>query len=84
MASSASRWSRAAVNRSWAKRSLRILVEPAPVTFAERRSVLQVLQQKGPIEVFTVVPVRDELPVFYRYQLADVLLSRITLRSSSP
>ncbi|KFA65978.1 hypothetical protein S40285_10507 [Stachybotrys chlorohalonatus IBT 40285] len=34
------------------QRSLRVLVSPPPITFAERRSVLQVLEQHGPIEFF--------------------------------
>ncbi|KAG5919389.1 hypothetical protein E4U42_006533 [Claviceps africana] len=37
-------------------RSIRVLVSPVPVTFAERRSVLQVLEQYGPVEVFQMAP----------------------------
>ncbi|KOS20091.1 hypothetical protein ESCO_006151 [Escovopsis weberi] len=37
-------------------RSLRVLVTPTPITFAERRSVLQVLEQFGPIEMFKMSP----------------------------
>lgn len=43
--------------RAIAERSIRVLVSPTPITFAERRSVLQVLEQYGPIEVFRMTPV---------------------------
>ncbi|CAH0053213.1 unnamed protein product [Clonostachys solani] len=43
-------------NLSYRDRSLRVLVAPTPVTFAERRSILQVLEQHGPIEVFKRTP----------------------------
>lgn len=52
MAATTSRWCPRAINETWRHRTLRILVQPTPITFAERRSVLQVLQQKGDIEVF--------------------------------
>ncbi|KAG8417997.1 hypothetical protein J3458_005443 [Metarhizium acridum] len=42
--------------RSIPERSIRVLVSPTPVTFAERRSVLQVLEQYGPVEVFKMTP----------------------------
>ncbi|KAG6003387.1 hypothetical protein E4U21_002062 [Claviceps maximensis] len=42
--------------RSVAQRSIRVLVSPTPVTFAQRRSVLQVLEQYGPVEVFQMAP----------------------------
>ncbi|KHN99394.1 uncharacterized protein MAM_03092 [Metarhizium album ARSEF 1941] len=42
--------------RSLPERSIRVLVSPTPVTFAERRSVLQVLEQYGPVEVFKMTP----------------------------
>ncbi|GAB0134977.1 hypothetical protein EsDP_00003329 [Epichloe bromicola] len=42
--------------RSIAERSIRVLVSPTPITFAERRSVLQVLEQYGPVEVFKMTP----------------------------
>ncbi|KFG83784.1 hypothetical protein MANI_009407 [Metarhizium anisopliae] len=42
--------------RSIPERSIRVLVSPAPVTFAERRSVLQVLEQYGSVEVFKMTP----------------------------
>ncbi|KAG5985927.1 hypothetical protein E4U43_005792 [Claviceps pusilla] len=42
--------------RPIAERSIRVLVSPAPITFAERRSVLQVLEQYGPVEVFQMAP----------------------------
>ena len=38
-------------------RSVRVLVSPTPVTFAERRSVLALLQKSGPIEHFKMVQV---------------------------
>ncbi|KAK2591033.1 hypothetical protein QQS21_011289 [Conoideocrella luteorostrata] len=38
--------------RSISERSIRVLVSPTPITFGERRSVLQVLEQYGPVEVF--------------------------------
>ncbi|OAA46082.1 hypothetical protein NOR_02835 [Metarhizium rileyi] len=41
---------------SIAERSIRVLVSPTPVTFAERRSVLHVLEQYGPVEVFKMTP----------------------------
>ncbi|KJZ79591.1 hypothetical protein HIM_01060 [Hirsutella minnesotensis 3608] len=44
------------VRRSMADRSLRVLVSPTPMTFAERRSVLQALEQHGPVEVFRMTP----------------------------
>ncbi|KAG9252114.1 uncharacterized protein F5Z01DRAFT_250594 [Emericellopsis atlantica] len=50
--SSRSLWSRGAINRAWAPRTIGICVEPCPITFAERRAVLQVLQREAPIEVF--------------------------------
>ncbi|CAH0024328.1 unnamed protein product [Clonostachys rhizophaga] len=43
-------------NLSYRDRSFRVLVSPTPVTFAERRSILQVLEQHGPIEVFKRTP----------------------------
>lgn len=42
--------------RSMRERSIRVLVTPTPVTFAERRTVLQVLEQHGPVEVFKMTP----------------------------
>ncbi|KAG5944472.1 hypothetical protein E4U53_006878 [Claviceps sorghi] len=42
--------------RSIAQRSIRVLVSPVPITFAERRSVLQVLEQYGSIEAFQMAP----------------------------
>ncbi|POR39175.1 Uncharacterized protein TPAR_00641 [Tolypocladium paradoxum] len=47
-----------AARRSVSQRSIRVLVSPTPITFAERRSVLQVLEQHGPVEVFRMTPVR--------------------------
>lgn len=43
--------------RSISERSIRVLVSPTPATFAERRSILQVLEQYGPVEVFKMTPV---------------------------
>ena len=37
---------------SMAERSVLIMVQPAPLNFAERRSILQVLQQEGQVEFF--------------------------------
>ena len=45
--------------RPVADRSIRILVSPTPVTFTERRSVLQVLEQYGQVEVFQMTPVSE-------------------------
>jgi hypothetical protein len=47
-----------ALRQTLPRRSLRILVSPTPITFAERRSVLQALQQFGPVEFFQMTPVR--------------------------
>lgn len=47
-----------AARRSMPQRSIRVLVSPTPITFAERRSVLQVLEQHGAVEVFRMTPVR--------------------------
>lgn len=41
----------------WSDRTLRVVVDPTPQTFAERRSVLQALKQSGQIEVFKANPV---------------------------
>ncbi|RBR04091.1 hypothetical protein FVER53590_25843 [Fusarium verticillioides] len=38
------------------KRSIRLFVSPAPVNFAERRSVLRALEQYGPVEFFKLMP----------------------------
>ncbi|ATY66126.1 hypothetical protein A9K55_001334 [Cordyceps militaris] len=40
------------LNSRLANRSLRIMISPAPATFAERRSILQVLQKYGPVDIF--------------------------------
>lgn len=45
-------------DRVLGERSIRVLVTPTPITFAERRSVLQVLEQYGPVEFFRMTPVR--------------------------
>ena len=57
MAAAVSRWTNAAANRTWANRTLRVLVSPEPLSFADRRSVLQVLQRQGTIEAFRIDPV---------------------------
>lgn len=44
-------------DRTLRERSIRVLVSPTPITFAERRSVLQVLEQYGPVEFFKMLPV---------------------------
>ncbi|KAF5535288.1 hypothetical protein FMEXI_10871 [Fusarium mexicanum] len=38
------------------KRSIRLYVSPAPVNFAERRSVQRALEQYGPVEFFKLMP----------------------------
>ncbi|PTB39033.1 hypothetical protein M441DRAFT_29327 [Trichoderma asperellum CBS 433.97] len=43
-------------DRTLRERSIRVLVSPTPITFAERRSVLQVLEQYGPVEFFKMLP----------------------------
>ncbi|KAL7814682.1 hypothetical protein V8C44DRAFT_37604 [Trichoderma aethiopicum] len=43
-------------DRVLGERSIRVLVTPTPITFAERRSVLQVLEQYGPVEFFRMTP----------------------------
>lgn len=43
-------------------RSLRILVHPIPLTFRERRAILQVLEDVGPVEVFRQDPVSAIVP----------------------
>ncbi|KAL7799060.1 hypothetical protein V8C37DRAFT_146249 [Trichoderma ceciliae] len=43
-------------DRALRERSIRVLVSPTPITFAERRSILQVLEQYGPIEFFKMAP----------------------------
>lgn len=44
-------------DRTLRERSIRVLVSPTPITFAERRSILQVLEQYGPVEFFKMLPV---------------------------
>jgi len=46
-----------AARSSMRERSIRVLVSPTPMTFAERRSVLQVLEQFGRVDVFRMAPV---------------------------
>ncbi|PNP53074.1 hypothetical protein THARTR1_06284 [Trichoderma harzianum] len=43
-------------DRALRERSIRVLVSPTPISFAERRSVLQVLEQYGPVEFFKMTP----------------------------
>ncbi|ETS01162.1 hypothetical protein M419DRAFT_81218 [Trichoderma reesei RUT C-30] len=43
-------------DRVLSERSIRVLVTPTPITFAERRSVLQVLEQYGPVDFFRMTP----------------------------
>ncbi|KAI9899949.1 hypothetical protein N3K66_004211 [Trichothecium roseum] len=52
MATTAKSVAKLAIEKSYQGRGLRVLVYPAPITFAERRSVLQVLERYGPIETF--------------------------------
>lgn len=44
-------------DRALRERSIRVLVSPTPISFADRRSVLQVLEQYGPVEFFKMTPV---------------------------
>ncbi|KAK5987223.1 hypothetical protein PT974_11347 [Cladobotryum mycophilum] len=43
-------------DRALSARSIRVLVTPTPITFAERRSILQVLEQYGAVEMFKMPP----------------------------
>ncbi|EHK26301.1 uncharacterized protein TRIVIDRAFT_17868 [Trichoderma virens Gv29-8] len=43
-------------DRALRERSIRVLVSPTPISFAERRSVLQVLEQYGSVECFKMTP----------------------------
>ena len=58
MAAAARSFAKKAIEESYRGRGIRVLVYPTPITFAERRSVLQVLEQYGPIETFRMTPVR--------------------------
>jgi hypothetical protein len=62
MASAATRRAAASVRFSLEARSLNVVVRPHPVTFAERRSVLQILKQHGDIETFKMMTVCDWHP----------------------
>ncbi|RSL38649.1 hypothetical protein CEP53_014697 [Fusarium sp. AF-6] len=42
-----------------AARSISIAVSPPPVTLAERRSILQLLEKHGPVEYFRAIPNKD-------------------------
>lgn len=55
------------------KRSIRVMVSPAPATFAERRSILQVLERYGPVDMFRMSPV----------SLLHVLLRTVTRASEA-
>lgn len=48
------------INGRLARRSIRVLISPTPSTFAERRSILQVLKQYGKIDVFKREDVSSE------------------------
>lgn len=48
--------------RSLPARTLSIVCRPAPITFPERRAVLQVLKQHGDIEVFRKVDASPTCP----------------------
>ncbi|KAI9172491.1 hypothetical protein HJFPF1_01993 [Paramyrothecium foliicola] len=71
-----------ALRQTRPSRSLRILVSPKPVTFAERRSVLQALQQFGPIEVFRMTPgyYSNYISVTKDVATAESLVTRSPLR----
>ncbi|KAI5462405.1 hypothetical protein BGZ63DRAFT_423663 [Mariannaea sp. PMI_226] len=47
--------------KSCSPRSISIAVSPTPVSFAERRSVLQVLERYGRIEFFKLIPNHDSM-----------------------
>ncbi|KAH6899864.1 hypothetical protein B0T10DRAFT_554425 [Thelonectria olida] len=47
--------------KPYSHRSISVSVSPAPINFAERRSVLQVLQRYGPVEFFKAVPGHDSM-----------------------
>ncbi|KAF7543239.1 hypothetical protein G7Z17_g10896 [Cylindrodendrum hubeiense] len=51
----------ASTRQQIAPRSISILVSPPPVNFAERRSILQVLEQHGRVEFFKSVPGHDSM-----------------------
>ncbi|RDA93646.1 hypothetical protein CP533_4849 [Ophiocordyceps camponoti-saundersi (nom. inval.)] len=42
--------------KSMAERTIRVLVTPTPITFLERRAVLQVLERHGAIQMFRMTP----------------------------
>ncbi|KAG5983633.1 hypothetical protein E4U55_007621 [Claviceps digitariae] len=72
--------------RPLAERSIRVLVSPAPITFAERRSVLQALEQYGPVEVFQMDKHANFLSVTRETTTATRLIasSPIVYRMTAP
>ncbi|RDA85437.1 hypothetical protein CP532_1535 [Ophiocordyceps camponoti-leonardi (nom. inval.)] len=42
--------------KSLADRTIRVLVSPTPITFAERRAVLHVLEKHGAVQMFRMTP----------------------------
>jgi hypothetical protein len=58
MASAINQLGRGSINKVYRGRTLRVLVTPTPITFAERRAILQVLEQHGPVEVFKMTMVQ--------------------------
>ncbi|KAH7149335.1 hypothetical protein B0J13DRAFT_303196 [Dactylonectria estremocensis] len=60
-AASAAAKAAASAREQIAPRSISILVSPPPVNFAERRSVLQVLERHGRVEFFKSVPGHDSM-----------------------
>ncbi|KAH6985986.1 hypothetical protein BKA56DRAFT_670203 [Ilyonectria sp. MPI-CAGE-AT-0026] len=61
VAASAAAKAAASSRQQIAPRSISILVSPPPVNFAERRSILQVLEQHGQVEFFKSVPGHDSM-----------------------
>jgi hypothetical protein len=51
--------------QSMAQRTLAISVYPSPTNFAERRSILQVLEQYGQVDFFKSLPVSIGLQQLY-------------------
>jgi hypothetical protein len=88
MASAAQRWATKALDSSLGARSVRVLVRPSPITFSERRAVLEVLQNHGPIEMFRMTPVCswiESISCIYEEPIVDETYRvRVTTVASSP
>ncbi|KAF7563444.1 hypothetical protein G7046_g660 [Stylonectria norvegica] len=63
-----------------AKRTISVRVTPPPVSFAERRSILQVLEQHGKVEVFKKVPGHDSMFISMMRKASDAT----TMITTSP